>query len=109
MKDDTRREERIVAGTMVSIQESLAGPSMLRRARQAGRLLYGEIGELDSAMEVLKGAMMGVLEKADELQVLTARKVVEILSPSQTVQFLVVAAQFQLRVRRRGMQRDSRS
>ncbi|KAF7817079.1 protein DOG1-like 4 [Senna tora] len=108
LKEDTRREERILTGIMAAVQESLAGPSILQVARQVGRLLDGEIGELDSAMEVMKRAMTEVLEKADQLRVTTAKRVVEILSPSQTVQFLAAAAEFQLRVRRWGMERDSR-
>lgn len=108
VRDDTRREERVVTGAMVSVQEILGGPSMLQLARRVGSLVDGEIDELDSALEVLKNAMMGVLERADELRVSTARKVLEILRPSQAVQFLAAAAQFQLRVRSLGTRLDSR-
>ncbi|KAK4274220.1 hypothetical protein QN277_017480 [Acacia crassicarpa] len=106
--EDTRRQERAVMGAMASVQEILGGPSWQRLARRVGRLMDGEIDELDAAMEMLKNAMMGVLEKADELRVSTARKAVEILRPSQTVQFLAAAAQFQLRVRSLGTRLDSR-
>lgn len=105
---DTERRERTVTGAMASVQEILGGPSMLRLARRIGRLIDGEIDEMDAALEVLKEAMMGVMEKADELRVSTARRVVEVLRPCQTVRFLAAAAQFQLRVRSLGTRLDSR-
>ena len=75
VKEDTRRQERTVTATMASVQEILAGPTMLRLARRVGRLLNGEIGELEPAMEVLRAAMLEVWERADELRLSTARKV----------------------------------
>ncbi|XP_028792448.1 protein DOG1-like 4 [Neltuma alba] len=108
VKDDTRRQERVVTGAMASVQEIPGGPSMLQLARRVGRLIDGEVDELDTALEMLKNAMREVLERADELRVSTSRKVVEILRPSQTVQFLAAAAQFQLGVRSLGKRLDSR-
>ena len=107
MKSRTRREERQLSGTMANVQEMVAGPSVLIMARRVGRLLDGQISELDSAMEALERALVGVLERADELRVSTVRNIVGILSPPQTVQFLAAAVQFQLHLRKWGLQRDA--
>lgn len=100
LKVETVRAERVVMETMATVQERVAAPPILTLVRR----MDGE-GE---AMETLKAAMVGVLESADELRGSTIRKVMEILSPIQTAKFLAVVAQFQLRIRRWGLERASR-
>ncbi|KAL6297223.1 hypothetical protein ACE6H2_005365 [Prunus campanulata] len=107
VKGETRRAERELSETMARIQESVAAPLILALARRVGRLMDGEISSLDLAMETLKTAMLGVFESADGLRGSTVRKVVEVLSPEQTVKVLAAVAQFQLGIRRWGLKRDS--
>ncbi|KAM1099132.1 hypothetical protein TB2_038168 [Malus domestica] len=107
VKGETRRAERDLSETMARIQESVAAPPILALVRRVGRPMDGEISSLDMAMEMLKTAMLGVFESADGLRGSTVRKVVEVLSPEQTVKVLAAVAQFQLRIRRWGLQRDS--
>ncbi|XP_009339278.2 protein ZW2 [Pyrus x bretschneideri] len=107
VKGETRRAERDLSETMARIQESVAAPPILALARRVGRPMEGEISSLDMAMEMLKTAMLGVFESADGLRGSTVRKVVEVLSPEQTVKVLAAVAQFQLRIRRWGLQRDT--
>ncbi|XWS21349.1 hypothetical protein CRYUN_Cryun30bG0048000 [Craigia yunnanensis] len=106
VKYETRREERELTVAMATIQESVAIPPLLNLVRRFGRLIDDEELELESAMETLKVAMLKTLERADKLRGSTARKVIEILSPVQTMKFLSASAEFQLRVRKWGIQKD---
>ncbi|XP_061352974.1 protein RESPONSE TO ABA AND SALT 1-like [Gastrolobium bilobum] len=83
LTNETKRAEREVSEAMAGVQESVAKPRVVGC----------------SAIEGLKKPLMGVSEKADNLRASTMRKVVGILSPSQTVQFLSAATHFQLRVK----------
>lgn len=109
LKLETRRSERELSETMARIQESVAAPPVLPTARRVGRLMDGQISTLDEAMEELKAAMLRLIESADGLRGSTVRKVVEVLSPSQTVKVLAAVAEFQLRIRSWGLQRDQHS
>ncbi|KDP41541.1 hypothetical protein JCGZ_15948 [Jatropha curcas] len=105
-----RREERVLSDTMASIQESLASPPILNLARRfgrSGRLIDGEVSEIEVAEDMLKTQVHNVLESADALRGLTVAKVLEILSPVQSVTFMIAAADFQLRMRRLGQQTDA--
>ncbi|KAK9270514.1 hypothetical protein L1049_026095 [Liquidambar formosana] len=105
---DTRREERELTEAMARLQENMAAPPLLDLARRVGRLVNGEVTSvLDSVMGALKMSMLMLLESADALRGNTVRKVVDILSPAQTVRLLAAAAQFQLQLRRSGLEKDS--
>uniref|UniRef100_A0A2N9GWC9 DOG1 domain-containing protein n=1 Tax=Fagus sylvatica TaxID=28930 RepID=A0A2N9GWC9_FAGSY len=107
VKAETKNGEKELTETLARLQQSVAAPPMVALARRIGRIMDGEISSLDSAIEALKTSMLRVLEDADSLRKSTVSKVVEILSPVQTLKFLAAAAQFQLQVRRWGMERDS--
>ncbi|XP_050386132.1 protein RESPONSE TO ABA AND SALT 1-like [Argentina anserina] len=109
LKAETRRSERELSETMARIQESIASPPILETARRLGRLMDDPISTLDEAMEAMKAAMLRLTESADGLRGSTVRKVVEVLSPSQTVKVLAAVAQFQLRIRSWGLQRDEQN
>ncbi|KAK7311736.1 hypothetical protein RJT34_10052 [Clitoria ternatea] len=98
VREETGRAEREVSEAMASAQESMASPTMVGLVR----MLDGGITprEVESAIEGLKRALIRVSQRADELRASTMRKVVEILSPPQTVQFLAATIHFQMRVRR---------
>lgn len=50
-----------------------------------------------------------IVQKADELRMSTLRKVVQLLTPHQTVDFLISAANLHSFVRAWGLNRDGRS
>lgn len=106
VRSETRRAERELSAAMAGVQESVASPRVVECARRVGRVLDGEIGELDAAMKGLRRALEGVSERGDELRAATVRKVLGVLRPPQTVRFLAAAMGFQLRVRRWGLERD---
>ncbi|GMN40356.1 hypothetical protein TIFTF001_009584 [Ficus carica] len=102
---ETRSEERSLNDELAKIQESVAAPPLLLIARRAGRPVYGEIAEEDTAIESLKTALEVVVTSADSLRISTALKAMEVLRPVQNVKFLVAAAQLQLRLRTWGLER----
>ncbi|XP_075640670.1 protein RESPONSE TO ABA AND SALT 1-like [Castanea sativa] len=107
VKVETVKKEKELTETLARLQESVAVLPMLALARRVGRLMDGEISNLNLAVEALNTAMLQVIEGANSLRKSTASKVVEILSPIQIVKFLATAAQFHLQTRRWGLQRDS--
>ncbi|KAM7520881.1 hypothetical protein LguiB_019843 [Lonicera macranthoides] len=107
VKIGTKKEEGEIEDAMAKIQESVAAPPLSNLVRMVGRLEDGEVSDMDTAMEELKAAMLTVMGKADCLRGSTVWKVLEILSPEQTVKLLAGAAQFQLQTRRLGLERDS--
>lgn len=104
---ETRRRERDLTEAMARVQESVAAPPLLRLLREsAGQpTRNGEVCVLEEAMAGLRESMVAVLEDANELRAATARRVMELLRPAQTVKLLAAAAQFQVRIRRWGKQR----
>ncbi|KAK6934138.1 Transcription factor TGA like domain [Dillenia turbinata] len=52
------------------------------------------------------GRLAGVLERADDLRLRTVRRVVDLLTPQQTVEFLIAAAELQFGVRGWGVNHD---
>ncbi|KAL4281315.1 hypothetical protein GQ457_03G034710 [Hibiscus cannabinus] len=105
VKCETRREERELTQDSATIQESLAALPLLKLVRRYGGRIDGELSELESAMENMKVEMLRALERADKLRRTTVRKLLQTLSPVQTVKFLAASAEFQLTVRKRGMQK----
>ncbi|KAB2605539.1 transcription factor TGA5-like [Pyrus ussuriensis x Pyrus communis] len=59
-------------------------------------------------LETNMGLLVSVLKKADELRLKTLRKVVELLTPQQAVEFLIAAAELQFGVRGWGLNQDRR-
>ncbi|OIV97829.1 hypothetical protein TanjilG_12586 [Lupinus angustifolius] len=106
MMSAIRRVEREIGTEMARVQESVASPEILGLVRKVGRVMNGEICQMDSTVEGIKIALVGVVKKADEVRVSTVREVVEMLTPPQTVHFLAAVTEFQLRVRRLGLERD---
>ncbi|KAG8370671.1 hypothetical protein BUALT_Bualt13G0007500 [Buddleja alternifolia] len=106
-KSETRRKEREITQAMARVQETVAEPPIYSLMRNFGKLVDGEVGKFDAAVEEMKAAMVVVVRNADDLRWSTAGKVVEVLSPVQNVKFLAALARFQLRARRWGLEKDS--
>ncbi|KAG9447878.1 hypothetical protein H6P81_014006 [Aristolochia fimbriata] len=105
---ETRVREAELAEEQAKIQESLGGPTVLEQARRARqRARDGERREAEEVLEALDLAIRALLEEADLLRVDTVRKIVEILRPPQSVHFLAAATQLHLRIRRKGLQRET--
>lgn len=107
LRAETRAEERELSEEMAKLQETVASAHVLELARGVGRERGGERMEVESVVEALQVSLEVILEGADLLRLKTVRKVVDILSPIQTVGFLAEAAQLQLRIRRWALQKDA--
>ncbi|KAL2498112.1 transcription factor-related [Abeliophyllum distichum] len=109
VRAEIRRGERDIGQAMARIQESLAEPPIFYLMKKMGKLVDGEISELDTAMDDLKKSMTVIIGNADNLRALTVTKIVEILSPVQSVKFLATAAEFQIQARKLGLQKLSKA
>ncbi|CAA2988633.1 DOG1-like 4 [Olea europaea subsp. europaea] len=104
---EIRRGERDIEQALARIQESLAEPPIFYLMKKMGKLVDGEVTEFDTAVDDLKKSMAVIISDADDLRASTVRKIVEILSPVQSVKFLATAAEFQLQSRKLGLQKES--
>ncbi|XP_059296483.1 protein RESPONSE TO ABA AND SALT 1-like [Lycium ferocissimum] len=113
LRHETKVQERSLTEELAKIQESVAAPPLVERARRVGmQLLYTdgitvEITDEDENIDTLKSAMENVVTDADRLRTRTAERVVGVLSPLQSLRFLTAAGQLQLRLRMMGMQREA--
>lgn len=109
LKEEIKIEEREINHEQAKIQETVAAPPLLETLRRRGlqQPVDGQISEDYMAINTWKFALESVVAKADWLRMSTAAKVVEVLRPAQAVRFLAAAAQLQLRIRTRGLQREA--
>lgn len=109
LKEQIKIEEREINHEQAKIQETVAAPPLLETLRRRGlqQPVDGQISEDYMAINTWKSALESVVAKADWLRMSTAAKVVEVLRPAQAVRFLATAAQLQLRIRTRGLQREA--
>lgn len=66
-------------------------------------------GQIDNAIDKKEAGLVGVLQMADDLRINTLKEVVEILTPMQSVHFLIAAAELHLRVHEWGKKRDEKN
>ncbi|KAK6943145.1 Transcription factor TGA like domain [Dillenia turbinata] len=99
LKEETRIEERPLDDELARIQESLAAPPLLAAARRAGRGEEGAAANFNFVMGPLRTAMTTLVGNADSLRTSTSARVVEILTPPQSVRFLAAATLLQVRIR----------
>ncbi|CAI0440803.1 unnamed protein product [Linum tenue] len=64
------------------------------------------VGCLTEGVERKVRKLVGILRKADDLRLKTVRRVVELLTPQQAVEFLIAAAELQFGVRGWGQDQD---
>ncbi|CAI9753519.1 unnamed protein product [Fraxinus pennsylvanica] len=94
VRAEITRGERDMEQAMARIQESLAEPPIFYLMKKTGKLVDGEVPEFDTAMDDLKKSLAEIIGDADDLRASVVRKIVEILSPVQSVKILAAAAEF---------------
>ncbi|KAG2686037.1 hypothetical protein I3760_10G156600 [Carya illinoinensis] len=107
LMEETKVEERALHHELAKIQESVAAPPLLEILGRGGRSINGEISEEDNVFAAWRSALESAVANADALRTNTAVKVVEILSPAQSVRFLAAVSELQLRIRSWGLQREA--
>lgn len=108
--EGTKVEERALDDKLAKIQESVAAPALLEKARERGRRLGTEETmreEEEAAFNTLRSSMESVVRSADLLRTETILNVVAILIPAQRVKLLAAAMQLHIKVRTRGLQIDA--
>ncbi|XVE51473.1 hypothetical protein DITRI_Ditri02bG0043700 [Diplodiscus trichospermus] len=106
-------EEEKVEREMERQQVAMADRKMVELVRMASRIRNGElVGQVDGLAEVaLKGTLAGlerVMKAADCVRLKTMKGVLDVLNPSQSVDFLAGTCMVQIRLRQWGQIRDSR-
>lgn len=114
LQRDIIEEEQRITEMLAEEQEKLADMSMVALVdeitiREAARRDQHGRGDqrVESELRAKSDGLEEVLEAADHLRLKTLRGVVEVLSPSQAVLFLVAAAELHLRIHEWGKNRDA--
>ncbi|GJR83936.1 retrovirus-related pol polyprotein from transposon TNT 1-94 [Tanacetum coccineum] len=104
---EIKNEEGKIAERLAWLEQQMVTPPMLALARMGGREVNGMTDNMDTAMDRFADDMECLVACADYLREKTVAKVIGILTTSQSVRFLAGVAQFQLRIRRWGQQREA--
>ncbi|XP_022156806.1 protein DOG1-like 3 [Momordica charantia] len=118
LKRRTIKEEKETTEKMAKHQETIASPSMVDLSHVATKwIMEGEReGEPNGSMmrerlkltlERKEEGLKEMVQMADELRLKTFKEILQILTKTQTIHFLIAAAELHLRVHEWGMQRDS--
>lgn len=109
----TVRAEKDLTEKLAKRQESVADSSMVELSHAATELIRAgeeeEDARVDAALDPKKEALVEILQKADDLRLKTLKQVLQILTPIQSVHFLVAAAELHLRFHEWGKKRDERN
>ncbi|XVF25634.1 hypothetical protein REPUB_Repub13aG0230200 [Reevesia pubescens] len=105
-------EEEKVEREMERQQVAMADRKMVELVRLARRIRNGElVGQVDGLVEVaLKGILAGlerVMKAADCVRLKTLKGVLDVLNPSQSVDFLAGTSMLQIQLRQWSQRRDS--
>ncbi|XP_051126780.1 protein DOG1-like 4 [Andrographis paniculata] len=109
----TVKEEKAITEKLAKHQERLADPAMVQLAHAATdddeqQPIPMDETQLEAALATKEEGLVEVLKKADELRLKTLTNVIQVLTPIQSVHFLISAAELHLRVHEWGKRRDTR-
>lgn len=104
MRKEALTKERTIAESMAMVQESVAALPLYGLVNRTGRLVDGEVSELDNAMEDAKENMRVVVMEADGLRGTVVMEILKVLSLVQRVEFFAAVGEFRIRARRVGLQ-----
>ncbi|KAM4086434.1 hypothetical protein ACJW30_10G101200 [Castanea mollissima] len=85
-----------------TVKEENAITEELSEWQDGASEVIGECGDFEKKM----GRLISVIKRADDLRLKTVRKVVELLTPQQAVEFLIGAAELQFGIRGWGINHD---
>ncbi|XP_022777305.1 protein DOG1-like 4 [Durio zibethinus] len=105
-------EEERMDREMERQQVAMADRKMVELVRMVNRIRNGEsVGQVDGLVEVaLKGVLAGlerVMKAADCVRLKTLKGVLDVLNPSQSVDFLAGTCMLQIQLRQWGQRRDT--
>ncbi|KAK1435426.1 hypothetical protein QVD17_01189 [Tagetes erecta] len=106
VKMESLKKERRIGDSMAMVQESVAALPLYGLVNRTGRLVDGEVSELDDVMEEAKETMRVVVMEADGLRGTVVMEVLKVLNVVQRVKFFAAVGEFRIRARRVGLQID---
>ncbi|GKE35151.1 DOG1-like protein 3 [Tanacetum coccineum] len=115
LQKKTIHEERVLSEKMAKQQETIADKSMVELSNAVSEMIRNENGgvgneeneeKIESTLDSKKDGLEELLHMADDLRLETLKAVIEILTPIQTVYFLIAAAELHLRLHDWGKKRD---
>lgn len=119
LQRNTIREEKELTEKLAKQQETVADTSMVELSHVVTELLSqdesgrspGGIEEerVNSTLAPKENGLEEILEKADNLRLRTLKSVIDILTPTQAVHFLIAAAELHLRLHEWGKRRDAKN
>lgn len=98
------KEEREIGEKMAKHQSKVADPDMVGLAHE----LFEDEVRVDAALKDKEDGLEKILKRADDLRLRTLKGVVDILSPSQALHFLIAAAELHLRLHYWGEKREEK-
>ncbi|KAI3790751.1 hypothetical protein L2E82_04027 [Cichorium intybus] len=115
LQKNTINEERVLSEKLAKEQEAVADSSMVELSNAVSEMIRNETGgddsenekKVDSMLDSKNNKLEELLHMADDLRLKTLKAVVEILTPIQTVYFLIAAAELHLRLHEWGKKRDA--
>lgn len=109
LKQETKVKERDLNDELAKLHESVAAPPLVDMARSHGRACLNRsfMVEEGSVSSNFRGTLENLVANADDLRTSTALKIVQILRPVQSITFLVAVAEFQIRIRSLGLDKDA--
>lgn len=119
LQRNTIRDEKELTEKLAKQQETVADTSMVELSHVVTELLSqdesgrspGGIEEerVNSTLAPKENGLEEILEKADNLRLRTLKSVIDILTPTQAVHFLIAAAELHLRLHEWGKRRDAKN
>ncbi|XP_017628953.2 protein DELAY OF GERMINATION 1-like [Gossypium arboreum] len=115
----TVKEEKNISEKMAKYEGTLADSCMVKLTHMVSEMMrrgdgYEEgVGvevevEVELAMELKKERLKEMLRRADDLRLKTLKALIDIMTPSQGVHYLIAAAELHLRIHEWGKVRDGK-
>lgn len=109
LQRQTIRDERELTESMASIQETAADSKMVKLshlATEEGGGVEDLVNRVESTLAHKEKEMEEMVHKADEIRLRTLKGVLDILTTTQSVHFLIAAAELHLRLHEWGRKKD---
>ncbi|XP_011097086.1 protein DOG1-like 3 [Sesamum indicum] len=100
-----KQQEKVADSLMVELSHAVT--ESIREGNQAGPIVADE--RIEATLAVKEEGFTEIIKRADDLRLKTLRELINTLTPSQGVHFLIAAAELHMRLHEWGKKRDARS
>lgn len=114
LQQETIQKEKEITEKQAKLQETVADSTMVELTHSATLLMREgggalDEGRIDATLAPKEAGLGRILQRADNLRLKTLKDIIGVLSPKQSVHFLIAAAELHLRLHEWGKRRDSRN